>query len=174
MFEEVLRSQQMELLDGKLAEVLSGSLKKTGNVWEELVYTLDGEELKIQNLATGLKTFMIIRRLLDNGYLEKGSLLIIDEPEVHLHPEWQLKFAELIVILMKTLKVTVLLATHSPYFLNAIEVFSKKYECVNETHYYLAERISEGAVFKNIDNNLNETYELLAEPFQTLEDILYE
>lgn len=171
MFEDVLRSQHLELLDRKLADILQGDLKEDEGIWEELIYHLDGEEIRVQNLATGLKTFMIIRRLLDNNYLEEGSLLIIDEPEVHLHPEWQLKFAELIIVLMKSLKITVLLATHSPYFLNAIEVFSKKYDISENTHYYLAMREKNGAIFKNIDKNLSETYELLAELFQTLEDI---
>lgn len=174
MFEDMLRSKNLEFLDQKLADTLQGDLIEGESILDELIYHLDGEDIKIQNLATGLKTFMIIRRLLDNDYLEEGSLLIIDEPEVHLHPEWQLKFAELIIVLMKSLKITVLLATHSPYFLNAIEVFTKKYDISENTHYYLAMREKNGAIFKNIDENLNETYELLAEPFQTLEDILYE
>ena len=54
-------------------------------------------------------------------------IIIIDEPEIHLHPEWQLIFAELIVLIQKEFGMHILLNTHSPYFLNAIQVFSKKY-----------------------------------------------
>ena len=54
------------------------------------------------------------------------SLLIIDEPEVHLHPEWQVKFAEILTLLQKEIDIHILLTTHSPYFLQAIDVFSRK------------------------------------------------
>ena len=66
--------------------------------------------------------------LLQKGRLNSNNLLIIDEPEVHLHPTWQVKFAEILVLLSKELAIPVLLTSHSPYFIEALEEFTKKYE----------------------------------------------
>jgi AAA15 family ATPase/GTPase len=46
----------------------------------------------------------------------KNDLLIIDEPEMNLHPESQVKLLEILAILVNA-GVNVLLTTHSPYFL---------------------------------------------------------
>jgi len=46
----------------------------------------------------------------------RGGLLVIDEPEMNLHPEGQVKLLEALAILVR-LGVNVLLTTHSPYFL---------------------------------------------------------
>lgn len=46
----------------------------------------------------------------------RGGLLVIDEPEMNLHPEGQAKLLEALAILVR-LGVNVLLTTHSPYFL---------------------------------------------------------
>ncbi len=42
----------------------------------------------ILNTASGIKTFGLLQLLLSANCLNKQSLLIIDEPEVHLHPLW--------------------------------------------------------------------------------------
>lgn len=83
------------------------------------------EPLDIVNISTGMKSFIIIKTLLQNGSIDENGIIILDEPEIHLHPEWQLKFAEIIVLLQKEFGLNILLNTHSPYFLNAIEVYSK-------------------------------------------------
>ena len=49
----------------------------------------------------------------------------LDEPEIHLHPAWQVIFAELIVLIQKEFNMHILLNTHSPYFLNAIEIYAE-------------------------------------------------
>lgn len=46
-----------------------------------------------------------------------GSLLIIDEPEMNLHPDTQVRFLESLAILVN-LGVHVLVTTHSPYFVD--------------------------------------------------------
>ena len=68
-----------------------------------LGYQLKSAEraLSVKNLSTGLKTFVILKTLLTNGTIETNGTVILDEPEIHLHPEWQLLFAELIVLLNK-------------------------------------------------------------------------
>ena len=51
--------------------------------------------------------------------VKKGDLLIIEEPESHLHPEMQRSIAEVMVRLVRA-GVRVLVTTHSDYFLEQI------------------------------------------------------
>ena len=95
----------------------------------------------------------------------------MDEPEIHLHPEWQLIYAEMIVVLQKTFDLTILVTTHSPYFLEALEVYTKKHKLEEKANYYLAINEAENCVMKNVTNNLEEIYQLMFNPMQKLEDM---
>lgn len=169
IIEDTLRNEKISLIDQKIKEVLTGSVKRSMNRFE---YEIDGDRFDLTAIASGMKTYSIVRLLLDNGHLNEESLLIIDEPEVHLHPKWQVKFAELLVLLVKELQMKLVLATHSPYFLQALELFSKKYALKEKSHFYLAERQTGGAVLKNIDDCMDETYALLAQPLRDLREMM--
>ncbi|WBB29704.1 AAA family ATPase [Parvimonas micra] len=126
--------------------------------------------LNVENLSTGIKSFMLIKTLLLNGHLSENGTIVLDEPEVHLHPEWQLIFAELIVLLQKEFNMHILLTTHSPYFLNAIEVYSAKYEIKEKCKFYLSENDGNFAKFKDVTDDLSPIYRKLSMPLQVLED----
>lgn len=101
-------------------------------------YVSNNTKLNISNLATGSKMFSIIKMLIINGKIDKNTFLVLDEPESHLHPEWINKLAEILVVLSKDVGVQILLTTHSPNFLMAIEAFTKKYNTQETTHFYHA------------------------------------
>ena len=84
-------------------------------------------------------------------------------------PEWQLIYAELIVLLEKYLHLTILITTHSPYFLEAIETYTKKHNVDHITNYYLAQADGKETVMKDVTENLQSVYQLLAKPFEKLE-----
>lgn len=132
--------------------------------------------LRIENLSTGIKSFMIMKTLLLNGHLSENGTIVLDEPEVHLHPEWQLIFAELIVLLQKEFNMHILLTTHSPYFINAIEVYSAKHKVNEKCKFYLAENDGNISKFNDVTNDLSPIYRKLSRPLQELEDedFLYE
>ena len=163
------RKESLKDIDAYIKNVLHGEIKFNNGKLEYQGY--DNKKFGVGAIANGLKSFAIIKRLLDNGYMQEDSLFIIDEPEVHLHPEWQLFFAELLVILQMKLKLKMLITSHSPYFLQAIEVFSKKYQISDTVHYYLAERQEDGAIVRNVDNDLDATYKLLAQPIIKLREM---
>lgn len=48
-------------------------------------------------------------------------------PEIQLHPKWQLLYAQLTVLLQREFNLSLMITTHSPYFLDAIDVFSTRY-----------------------------------------------
>ena len=120
-----------------------------------------------------MKSFVILRRLLETGKMEENGILILDEPEIHLHPEWQLKFAECIVLIQKEFGINILLNTHSPYFLNAVEVYSEKYGIEKKCEYYLTDESDEGLIVKKVTGHTEEIYAKLASPLQKLEDLEY-
>lgn len=128
--------------------------------------------MNVRNLSTGLKTFAILKILLQNGVIEYNGTIILDEPEIHLHPEWQLLFAELIVLMQKEFSMHILLNTHSPYFLRAIQVYSARYEIADRCNYYLSEATETGeyAYITDVTDDIERIYRKLSRPLQQLED----
>lgn len=163
-------NEKLEKIYKKLNSVASGKI----TIKNLDVYYKDSKiEINAKNLSTGLKTFAIIKMLLQNGTLEENGTIILDEPEIHLHPEWQLKFAELIVLLQREFGMHILLTTHSPYFLNAIEVFSERHKIDDKCKYYVAENEGNSSIIKDVTGNTREIYRKLARPIQDLENIRY-
>lgn len=131
------------------------------------------EPLDVRSLSNGLKTFVILKMLLQNGTLQEGGTVILDEPEIHLHPEWQLILAEIVVLLQKQFGMHILMSTHSPYFLNAIEVYAAKHSIADKCTYYLARLDNDNAVVDDVTENTEAIYAKLASPLQKLENEAY-
>lgn len=117
----------------------------------------------ITNVASGIKSFGLIQLLIAADAINPSSLLVIDEPEVHLHPEWQLEYAKLLVALVKN-NVPVLVASHSPYFVEALKVYSDKESIGDKTNFYLGEKGETGTVFNNVTQNLDLLFEKFSAP----------
>ncbi len=169
--ERIILANKLEQINEKLEKVIDGEIKLSQGRW---IYEFkNNKELNLKNLSTGLKSFAILKRLIENGNLKENGTVILDEPEIHLHPEWQLLFAELIVLLQKEFGMHILLTTHSPYFLNAIEVYSEKYKINEKCKYYIAENTTNGSIIKDMTGNTRNIYRKLARPIQELENIRY-
>ena len=172
--EKIIAKNNLQQITEKLKEVINGEIKFYQGKW---VYKFENNnELNLKNLSAGLKSFAILKRLVENGNLEEKGIVILDEPEIHLHPEWQIKFAELIVLLQKEFKMHILLTTHSPYFLKAIQVYSKKYKISNKCKYYMSELDGEQAILVDKTNKTDDLFYKLAISFENLmnEEELYE
>ena len=170
--DNILNEEKLFKIEEKLNKIVDGKfLKKDFGVY--FYRNKSGKEINIKNLSTGFKVFSIIKLLIQNNQLRENGTIILDEPEIHLHPEWQLKFAELIVLLQKEFSMHILLTTHSPYFVSAIEVFSEKYKIDDKCKYYVAENKGNSGVIKDITGNTNIIFKKMARPFQDLENIRY-
>lgn len=55
-----------------------------------------GKPLSVHNLSTGIKSFAILKILLEKGCLKDKDVLILDEPEIHLHPQWQIVYIQFV------------------------------------------------------------------------------
>lgn len=144
MNREAVDAPQEELiLRRKLREILQGDIsivrdKFTGRT--KLCYSrYDGLEIDLVNAATGFKSFAILLRLLANGFLKKDTLLLIDEPEAHLHPQWIVEYANILVQLSKHVGVKVVITSHNPDMVSAIRQISESEGVLDATRFYLAE-----------------------------------
>ncbi len=169
ILDDILIEQSLQKINEKINNICKGNIKLEG---KQFFYSEEGsnKQLNIKNLSTGVKTFTIIKRLLQNGNIKNNGSIILDEPEIHLHPEWQLVFAELLVLLQKTFNLHILLNTHSPYFLRAIQVYSAKHEIADKCKYYLSRLEDDSAYIDDVSNDIEKIFKSLARPFQILEN----
>lgn len=201
--EYTLNNPMDHLLKILLIERMSGDLwdgvvdtvrvkEKLSDVYMTLQSVVDGEVIQnpngdfflkkknynkpiaFSNLSTGIKSFVILKMLLENGSLREKDVLILDEPEIHLHPQWQIVYAELIVLLQKHFDLSVVVTTHSPYFVDAVNLFSCKYKTDSRVNYYLSEKAGDAVIMNCVTDNINLIYEKMASPIQMLDTLRYE
>ncbi len=103
----------------------------------------DGQIFNLLDVATGIKSFSILQLLLKNGSINDKTLMIIDEPESHLHPQWIIEYARIVVMLNKHFGVKFFIATHNPDMVSAIRYISEKEGTLDKVNYYLAEKSEE-------------------------------
>ena len=99
----------------------------------------DDKHFHLRDMATGIKNFSIIQRLAEKGVFNDKTLLILDEPESHLHPQWIAEYARILVLMQKELGVRMLVASHSPDMIDALQTFSDAVGIADKTNFYLAE-----------------------------------
>jgi predicted ATP-dependent endonuclease of OLD family len=128
-------------------------------------YSLENKIFKMENTSNGIKMFGFLQILLLNEAIRKDAILILDEPEVHLHPKWQLKYAEVIVELVKN-GVKVLVNSHSPYMIEALKRYSEVEEIEDKTNFYLAE---DGYI--EYQESLEDIFEKLVLPIRELKKL---
>ena len=146
----------------KVTSLMGGEFKK--DEMGRYYFDKQGERIELVNTATGIKYFGIFQVLSQNNYLNKNTVLVLDEPEVHLHPKWQLEMAKIIVELVKN-GVKILVNSHSPYMIEALERYAEKAEVSSD--FYLAE---DGIIDKVEDNNsktLAKIFHKLSAPYET-------
>ena len=132
-------------LDIQIQSVIGGSIKLKDDKFgynREIRFDSkeQGIDIPIDDAATGVKTFAYMAQLLHNGWLDKETLLLIDEPEAHLHPQWIVEFARLLVKIHKELGVKILIASHNPDMIAAIQSIAMKEDVIDDTVFYLAEK----------------------------------
>jgi predicted ATPase len=152
----------------KVTTLMGGEFKK--DEMGRYYFDKKGQRIELVNTATGIKYFGIFQILSQNNYLNKNTVLILDEPEVHLHPKWQLEMAKIIVELVEK-GVKIVVNSHSPYMIEALKRYSDLEKIENKTNFYLAE----DGYIKQIDNSNSQTlvviYEKLSEPYDVFEEM---
>ena len=135
-----------EVLLDEVKAIMGGSIKEEEDLGIlKLRYVSADKEIDIpiEDAATGLKTFAYLYRLIENGYITPETILVIDEPEVHLHPKWVVEFARILVHLHKQVGVKILLASHDPDMVAALQSIGEKEELGEKLNFYIAKRNEE-------------------------------
>lgn len=163
---KLIFGEDIDYSDTKISNLIGGEVIFSKED-RDFVYKKESSQEKVtmKNTASGIKTFGLLQMLMQNGMLVNNSMLIFDEPENHLHPKWQLKFAKLICNLVNK-GIYVLISSHSPYLVEALQRYSEVAEPRIEAGFYLAKN-------NQIENkqNLEEIFQLLAQPFDVFEEM---
>ncbi len=122
-FNELANLLEGSILDGKFEY-----LDQNGKLCERLYYSHKKGNTVDLELAVASSTVKDIAPIsLYLKYLvDPRDILLIDEPEMNLHPENQAKLMELLVMLIH-LDVSIIMVTHSPYMVNHLENLIKAY-----------------------------------------------
>jgi predicted ATPase len=102
----------------------------------KVTFTSDGlENLSPFNLGAG--NSYLAKILIMGLSCKKGHILIIENPEIHLHPKAQAKLADFFVLL-ENMGIQVIVETHSEHFINKLRynVYKKKLKSDDIVIYY--------------------------------------
>lgn len=172
ILDKTLVEEKLEIIYKMLSNAINGKIiKKEDDFYLE--FDNIAEPISIHNLSAGLKSFTIIKMMLEEGILKEKYILVLDEPEIHLHPKWQLLYAEIIVLIQKLFNVYIVITTHSPYFLEAIELFTKKHCIDGKTNYYLSDidKKENYSTINLVNDRISEIYYKMAAPIKHLEEL---
>ena len=138
-------------------KIISGEVSYSSDtIDDDFIYKRnDGAVFNLNDCATGIKSFGILQILLNNGRLNKNTILIIDEPEAHLHPQWIVEYARLIVLLNKQLGVKFFIASHNSDMVSAIKYIAQKEKVADSLNFYLAHKLPNTYSYYYIDLQRN-------------------
>lgn len=173
LMDRQLRSEHLTQVRERLRQICRGRLKHT-NRGLQFVSDDMSQTFGLSNLSAGLRVFLFLQELVLNGDVPPRGTIILDEPEIHLHPEWQVTLAEMIVLLQKALNLHVLIASHSPYFISAIDVYTQKHRTAPTARYYFTSVTNGDAEAQDVTQKRDVIYDSLAAPYQTIEDAAME
>lgn len=112
-------------------KILHGTIEvKFSNVqFPQFFYKFNGQEIPLLRSSSMVSELAPVVLFLKHK-VSKGDLLIIEEPEAHLHPAAQVQMAEVIVRLIRA-GVRVMVTTHSTDFLDALSNYVRKGQLKN-------------------------------------------
>lgn len=97
-------------------------LSKSINISTKIYNELIENNIKVSNVGSGIRSIYILSLLqvYNDVFKEKGNIFLIEEPELYLHPELQIKMSETLYEISKTNQVVY--TTHTTMMTNNINV----------------------------------------------------
>jgi len=154
----------------KANSIIDGDIKN-GN--GSFIFSRNNDrDYNIFNASSGIKSIGLLQYLVTNKALKKGSILFWEEPEVHLHPSWQLKMVDLFVELMNA-GVKIVFSTHSPYMADYLNAISQRNDYRDRVSFNLLKE--ENKEVKNYILKTDANWNMIQdELLGSLEDIMWE
>ncbi len=130
----------------------------------EIQYRRDGYSIPISKASSMVNEIAPLIIYFRN-YLAAGDLLIIDEPEAHLHPEAQQQMAAALAFMVRA-GLRVLITTHSHYMVEQLSAFvnaSKLDEATRKRALSLGGALGEEDIYLNEDETAVYSFKMSAE-----------
>ncbi len=152
-----------------IQKIIGGNVAYDATEREIVFDRNDNSRIGILNVATGIKSFGLLQTLFSNGYLNPDTILIIDEPEVHLHPAWEVAYAKIILGLINE-GISIIISTHSSYILSTLNKYSKDMNLEDKVHYYYGQKESTAnvSIFNEFDLKDNPIWKTMSKPMRDL------
>lgn len=99
-------------------EIIEIKFDPDKDVYVDVKYSQGGVSLDLSNAGSGM---LQVIQVLIYIYLHKPTLLLIDEPDAHLHPELQEKLGNVLKDVTKEMGAQLFVATHSPDVIDSFE-----------------------------------------------------
>ena len=95
-------------------------LSDTGRDYEFLVKQYKGgPEVRLTDVGFGVSQVLPV--LILCYYAPEGSILILEQPEAHLHPKVQTELADVLIDVVKNRNIQIILESHSEYLLSRLQ-----------------------------------------------------
>ncbi len=174
---DYINSQKDAAYNQEISKYLSDNILKGdasySEQWKTLVYQRnDGQTFHLSESATGVQAFAFLQLLLKKGLINDRSLIIIDEPEAHLHPQWIVEYAKVLVELNKKTKARFFIATHSTDMVSALRYISEKEDTLDHLSYYRAVPTDADAYtydYQNMGTDIEPIFESFNKSYELIE-----
>ncbi|WP_342219010.1 AAA family ATPase [Spiroplasma endosymbiont of Amphimallon solstitiale] len=131
--------------------------------------TKNGITIKLANSSRGLKIIESFKEMIKSDFFKEGNLVIIDEPEAYIHPEWQYLFTKLLLNIAKIINLKLIISTHSPYILETItSLASRDFKNLNFKYNFInKDKNFDSCIIE--ENSLDHINEALSYPYRELD-----
>lgn len=111
----------------ELSTVINGKVDYDNHSGKWFYKNESGQKFSIGATAEGVKKISIMDRLLGNAYINKDSVLFIDELESALHPDAICEFLDMISYISHEMGIQVFISTHSYFVIKKLFLIALKY-----------------------------------------------
>lgn len=169
LFDEIDRNKMIDRFNDKIHDIIKGSFEYDKQT-KAYFYKTENAKYSLDNVASGIKAFSSLDLLIKYGVVKNNSIIILDEPENNLHPLWQVNYAELLVSLVKDTDIRLIINSHSPFFIEAIELnCNKKLKNDDYKFYFTKREKDEISTVSDVTTDTSVIYDSLAAPYARLD-----
>lgn len=170
-----LLSENNKLICNEILKVIGGKINIDNS--NRILFTRERDNLKLEltDCATGIQSLSILFSLLNNNSINNNTLLILDEPEVHLHPQWITELARILVLIRKHVKCHIFISTHSTDMIRGLKYLSEKEEIQDNLNFFLAEESKDYPSkfdYVNLENQIGKIFKCFNKSFERLDSMM--
>ena len=134
-------------------------LEQTNNfLIDDLLIYKEKDYIPISSFSSGeLSVFLRIMEI--NLYIEDNSLILIDEPEIHLNPEWIIKYYHILKRCFNNKNSHFIIASQSPLIVNLFHK-SQVFYITSSNEQSTIKHLDEETFVNSIDNILKFVFEI--------------